>query len=1279
MNSPIPSTLIFVDPTVDHYQSLIEQSAPDAKVVILDPTQDGIEQISQTLAAHREIASVHILSHGSSGHLHLGTTDLTTDNLADYAEQIRQWSAFLTDDADILLYGCEVAAEEEGKRFVEQFSQLTRADVAASDDLTGQGGDWTLEVATGTLTSPAVFSSATLAAYTGTLRTFNISSFTDLVNAIQGANASPEDDVINLNANISLSGELPQIDGNVEFVGNSWSVSGSNSFRVFYVKSGTVRFSDITIANGRAPGATGSDNTTVGGGNGGVGQGGGLYIENGAVTLVNTTFSGNEAIGGRGGNSLTSSGGNGGDGQGGAIFVNAGSLRISTTTFSNNIANRGTAGTGLTNGNPGTGKGGAIFINPGSGTVIAERTPTFTNNTASNAAGTATDNSNVFGAMTVVLPPAVTRIDRSQPNPTAASEISYSVVFDQEVTGVDPTDFRLTTTGITSAGISSVTGTGSTYTVVVNTGTGSGTIRLDLLDDDTIRNGSTVPLGATGLQNGNFVGQSYTIDKPPPLAFAINLKQSNPTAATNLVYTVVFTQPVTGVDISDFALAPTGITGASITAVTGVNPNTYEVSVNSGVGNGSLGLNLIDNDSIRNALDVSLAGSGNGNFTGLAYTIDKTPPVVSGITLTDPNPTRAALVDYTVLFSQDVTGVDASDFVLTAVGVTGARITTVTAIDPRTYIVRAETGRSDGTLALNLVDDDSIANVLGVALAGTGAGNGNATGQNYTLIKTAPQVSAISLVNPNPSAAGSVNYTVTFNQEVTGVDVSDFVLAASGLTSASITSATGSGSTYSVAANTGTGSGSLGLNLVDNDSIRNSVEIPLGGVGNSNGNFTGQAYTVLKTPPRVLAINRLESSPTNAATINFAVIFSENVNRVDASDFVLTTQGLSTAQILSITRVNGSFYTVEVGTGTGNGTIGLNLTDNDSIINNLGVSLGGTGIANGNFISEVYTIDKTTPAADIVDVIPAARQDKIDTVTIRFSEAVNGFDLSDLRLLRDGQGISLSRATLTSTDGINWTLGNLRRLTNRKGSYELAFRSSDLGIADATGNPLTAIATDRWTNLVTVDVCFPGITRRGTQQADRLIGTEDSDVLRGRGGNDVLLGLDCRDRLIGADGNDMLVGGAGRDELTGGYGADRYIYTGKTQSEALTQSTLEELDRIRGLNVAQGDRIQLDFDDSLRTIDRPRALFNAGRVGGRDLGAAVTIAYRDKDQRAAGAQGLRENEAVILGWQGRAYLAVNDGTAAFGDNQDLLIDITGASLTPGDHRSGSLRVTNYFV
>ncbi|WP_143867261.1 DUF4347 domain-containing protein, partial [Nostoc linckia] len=145
--------IIFIDEAVIDYQTLIAGIQPETNVVILDSNQDGVEQITQALQGGK-YQSVQIISHGSAGSLQLAATQLNADNLNSYGNLLQQWRNYLTDDADILLYGCSVASFDLA--FVQQLSQITGADVAASNDITGNaefGGDWDLEVKIGSIES----------------------------------------------------------------------------------------------------------------------------------------------------------------------------------------------------------------------------------------------------------------------------------------------------------------------------------------------------------------------------------------------------------------------------------------------------------------------------------------------------------------------------------------------------------------------------------------------------------------------------------------------------------------------------------------------------------------------------------------------------------------------------------------------------------------------------------------------------------------------------------------------------------------------------------------------------------------------------------------------------------------------------------------------------------------------------------------------------------------------------------------------------------------------
>src|SRR4028119_468009 len=105
------STLVFIDSNVEDYQSLISGVSPNAEVIILDETLDGIEQITERLATKQNIEAIHIISHGSPGAVQLGANTLNSSNIENFAAGLKQWRTALIPGADILLYGCNVAAD----------------------------------------------------------------------------------------------------------------------------------------------------------------------------------------------------------------------------------------------------------------------------------------------------------------------------------------------------------------------------------------------------------------------------------------------------------------------------------------------------------------------------------------------------------------------------------------------------------------------------------------------------------------------------------------------------------------------------------------------------------------------------------------------------------------------------------------------------------------------------------------------------------------------------------------------------------------------------------------------------------------------------------------------------------------------------------------------------------------------------------------------------------------------------------------------------------------
>ncbi|MBV1786435.1 DUF4347 domain-containing protein [Marinobacterium sp. D7] len=149
----------FVDSSVEGYQDLVDGLGDSVEVIQLDGSSSGLEQMVTALQGRSGIDAIHLFSHGDVGELKLGTLTLNTESLEANAELLASLGESLTESGDLMLYGCYVGAESEGQGFIDSVAELTQADVAASEDLTGAeslGGDWELEAQSGSIDAEAL-------------------------------------------------------------------------------------------------------------------------------------------------------------------------------------------------------------------------------------------------------------------------------------------------------------------------------------------------------------------------------------------------------------------------------------------------------------------------------------------------------------------------------------------------------------------------------------------------------------------------------------------------------------------------------------------------------------------------------------------------------------------------------------------------------------------------------------------------------------------------------------------------------------------------------------------------------------------------------------------------------------------------------------------------------------------------------------------------------------------------------------------------------------------
>ena len=165
------SEAVFIMPDVADASTLTRGLRPGTHLHLLRPGE-GLARIAELLAGYRDLATVHIISHGSPGTLSLGSTTLTSRNIAAYGAELTAMGRAIRADGDILLYGCNVAEGTEGQELVAGLARWTAADIAASTTLSGaaaRGGDWILESKSGMVTAGSLLTDET--GYEGILAT----------------------------------------------------------------------------------------------------------------------------------------------------------------------------------------------------------------------------------------------------------------------------------------------------------------------------------------------------------------------------------------------------------------------------------------------------------------------------------------------------------------------------------------------------------------------------------------------------------------------------------------------------------------------------------------------------------------------------------------------------------------------------------------------------------------------------------------------------------------------------------------------------------------------------------------------------------------------------------------------------------------------------------------------------------------------------------------------------------------------------------------------------
>ncbi|MEN5301117.1 DUF4347 domain-containing protein [Pseudomonas sp. TWI628] len=685
---------------------------------------------------------------------------------------------------------------------------------------------------------------------------------------------------------------------------------------------------------------------------------------------------------------------------------------------------------------------------------------------AGNAIDPALGNGNLPGVLVDTTAPIASNIVRVGASPSNSSSASFTVTFSEDVSGVDVSDFTLALGGSAAGSIASVTRVdGRTYTVLVDNLAGIGSVQLNLN-----ASGTGIADAAGNALVGGLSGASYSIDRVAPSVTHVDVPNGGTyVAGQNLDFTVHMDEAVL-LDTSN---------GSPRLEVTLDNGQTAYATYLSGAGSSTLVFRLtvatgqLDTTGIAIGSAIQLNGAtlrdaiGNDAHTALnglpntsAILVDAVAPTVSSLDLPASGAYKAGdVLRFTVNASEVVNVNGTPRLALNIGGVTryadyvsgsgsSALVFEYTIVSPNT----ANSGIGlPGSIDLNGATlRDLAGNAMNLNLNAPGTASG-------VIVDTqAPEIANIARVEVTPTHAGSVHYTVTFNENVSGVDSADFSLAFTGSANGRIASITRiDGRTYEVLVDNLAGAGNVRLDL--NGSNTGIVDV----AGNPvSGGLAGSVYSIDRVAPSVTSVGVPASGTYTAGqTLDFTVNTDEAV-LVDSS---------TGNPRLAVTLDNGRVVYADYLAGSGSTALTFRLTVTNGMAGNSTFAVASSIDSNGGTLRDAIGNDANTglhnvgntrgilvdarapqPSSIVVEG-PVLPTDRSLSFTLTFDEAVSGVDANDFSVL----GTASASGVVQSVQRIDAqtyriVVGDLRG----QGTLSLSLNALNSGIQDGAGNLL---------------------------------------------------------------------------------------------------------------------------------------------------------------------------------------------------------------------------------
>ncbi|MBN2353736.1 MAG: chitobiase/beta-hexosaminidase C-terminal domain-containing protein [Spirochaetales bacterium] len=336
-------------------------------------------------------------------------------------------------------------------------------------------------------------------------------------------------------------------------------------------------------------------------------------------------------------------------------------------------------------------------------------------------------------------------------NPINAG-FTVTFTFTEEVTGFTASDIAFTA-GTGSASVPSTSDNIVWTSIISPSSQGTVTVTVDAAAVQDLAGNSSTAAANSITRTYDSIAPTVTVEQAGG--------QADPTNASPINFTVVFSESVTDFATGDVTL--TGTAGAATGTVTG-SGTTYNVAVSGMTGDGTVIASLavgMAHDAAGNGNDASTSTDNTVSYDGTAPTV--TVDQAGG----QADPTHTSPVNFTVVFSESVSDFATGDVTITGTA-GGSKTATVTG-SGTTYNVAVTGMTTDGTIIASIA--------AGAAHDAVGNASSASTSGDNTVSwdGTAPDV-VVSTAAPDPTSVDPIPFSFSFSETVTGFTAADITV-----------------------------------------------------------------------------------------------------------------------------------------------------------------------------------------------------------------------------------------------------------------------------------------------------------------------------------------------------------------------------------------------------------------------------------------------------------------------------------------------------------------------